>query len=207
MDANGKISDSVLPPLAIGETFVVSSEADMLALTAQRGDVCVRTDISKTYIKLNNNNPSTMADWQVFYSSGEVISVNGQTGTVVLDADDISDLGTTNKFVTAAEKTTWNNKQNAIGYTPENQALKDQVSLVNSSDHYPSSSLLATLLSQKQDSLGFAPENSANKDTASLVDSTTHYPSSHVMVDQLATKQPNLVSGQNIKTINNQDIL
>lgn len=69
LDANGKISDSVLPPLAIGETFVVSSEADMLALTAQRGDVCVRTDISKTYIKLNNNNPSTMADWQVFYSS------------------------------------------------------------------------------------------------------------------------------------------
>lgn len=114
LDANGKISDSVLPPLAIGETFVVSSEADMLALTAQRGDVCVRTDISKTYIKLNNNNPSTMADWQVFYSSGEVISVNGQTGTVVLDADDIDDTTTTNKFVTAAEKTTWNNKQNAI---------------------------------------------------------------------------------------------
>lgn len=79
MDSNGKISDSVLPPLAIGETFVVSSEADMLAVTAQRGDICVRTDISKTYIKLNNNNPSTLADWQVLLSSGEVISVNGQT--------------------------------------------------------------------------------------------------------------------------------
>jgi hypothetical protein len=37
-------------------------------------------------------------------TSGEVISVNGETGAVVLDADDISDLGTTNKFVTAAEK-------------------------------------------------------------------------------------------------------
>jgi len=86
----------------------------MLALTAQRGDICVRTDISKTYIKLNNDNPSTMADWQLFYTSGEVISVNGQTGTVVLDADDIDDTTTTNKFVTAADKTTWNNKQNAI---------------------------------------------------------------------------------------------
>ena len=207
LDANGKISDSVLPPLAIGETFVVSSEADMLALTAQRGDICVRTDISKTYIKLNNDNPSTMADWQLFYTSGEVISVNGQTGTVVLDADDIDDTTTTNKFVTAADKTTWNNKQNAIGYTPENQALKDQVSLVNSSDHYPSSSLLATLLGQKQDSLWFVPENVANKDTATLVDSTTHYPSSHVLHDQLATKQDTLVSGTNIKTINNQSIL
>ena len=65
--------------MAIGQTFVVSSEADQLALTAQRGDVCVRTDISKTYIKLNDTNPSTMADWQVFYTSGEVISVNGET--------------------------------------------------------------------------------------------------------------------------------
>lgn len=55
-----------------------------------------------------------MADWQVFYTSGEVISVNGQTGTVVLDADDIDDTTTTNKFVTAADKATWNAKQNAI---------------------------------------------------------------------------------------------
>lgn len=207
MDANGKISDSVLPPLAIGETFVVSSEADMLALTAQRGDICVRTDISKTYIKLNNDNPSTMADWQLFYTSGEVISVNGQTGTVVLDADDIDDATTTNKFVTAAEKATWNAKQNAIGYTPENQALKDQVSLVNSSDHYPSSSLLATLLSQKQDSIGFTPENVANKDTATLVDSSTHYPSSHVVHDLLNTKQDTLQNQVNIKSINNQSLL
>ena len=29
---------------------------------------------------------------------GAVTSVNGQTGVVVLDADDISDSGTTNKF-------------------------------------------------------------------------------------------------------------
>lgn len=36
---------------------------------------------------------------------GAVDSVNGQTGTVVLDADDISDSGTTHKFTTAAEIT------------------------------------------------------------------------------------------------------
>ena len=76
MDANGKISNSVIPPLAIGQTFVVSSEAAMLALDAQTGDICVRTDISKTYIKLNDTVPSTLSDWQVFYTSGEVISVN-----------------------------------------------------------------------------------------------------------------------------------
>ena len=36
---------------------------------------------------------------------GAVDSVNGQTGDVVLDADDISDASTANKFVTASEKT------------------------------------------------------------------------------------------------------
>lgn len=43
-----------------------------------------------------------------------VDSVNGATGSVVLDADDISDTNTTNKFVTSTEKSTWNGKQNAI---------------------------------------------------------------------------------------------
>ena len=43
---------------------------------------------------------------------GAVDSVNGQTGTVVLDADDISDSGTTNKWTNAAEKSTWNAKGN-----------------------------------------------------------------------------------------------
>lgn len=37
--------------------------------------------------------------------SGAVDSVNTQTGVVVLDTDDISDSGATNKYVTAAEKT------------------------------------------------------------------------------------------------------
>lgn len=37
--------------------------------------------------------------------AGAVDSVNTQTGVVVLDADDISDAATTNKFVTAADIT------------------------------------------------------------------------------------------------------
>lgn len=45
---------------------------------------------------------------------GAVDSVNGQTGTVVLDADDISDASTTNKFTNSTEKSTWNAKQNAL---------------------------------------------------------------------------------------------
>lgn len=40
---------------------------------------------------------------------GAVDSVNGQTGVVVLDTDDVSDTGATNKYVTAAEKTKLSN--------------------------------------------------------------------------------------------------
>ena len=43
------------------------------------------------------------------YDVGSVTSVNTRTGVVVLDADDISDTATTNKFVTAAEKTKLSN--------------------------------------------------------------------------------------------------
>ena len=39
---------------------------------------------------------------------GGVTSVNNKTGAVVLDPDDLDDTETTNKFVTAAEKSTWN---------------------------------------------------------------------------------------------------
>lgn len=44
----------------------------------------------------------------------KVQSVNWKSETVVLDADDINDSGTTNKFVTASEKSTWNWKQNQL---------------------------------------------------------------------------------------------
>lgn len=41
--------------------------------------------------------------------TGAVDSVNGQTGVVVLDADDIDDTSTTHKFVTSADLTTLSN--------------------------------------------------------------------------------------------------
>lgn len=43
--------------------------------------------------------------WEKIDNTDQVTSVNGQQGVVVLDADDIADAATTNKFATAAEKT------------------------------------------------------------------------------------------------------
>ena len=207
LDSYWKLDNSVLPPLAIWQTFVVDSEANMLALTADIWDICIRTDISKTFIKISDNNPSTLADWQVLQTSWEVISVNWETGAVVLDADDISDVSTTNKFVTATQIAEWTAKQDALGYVPENVANKDTVTLVDSTDHYPSSAVVKTLVDWKQDVLGYTPENVTNKDTATLTDSTDNYPSSHLVKDLLWEKQETLVNQVNIKSINNQSLL
>jgi len=65
---------------------------------------------------------------------GSVDSVNGQTGVVVLDADDISDTSTTNKFVTSADKI---NLSNLSGTNTGDQDLSGKVDKYNSSTTYP----------------------------------------------------------------------
>jgi len=89
LDGGGKIPSAQLPPIAISDTFVVSSQAAMLALTAERGDTCVRTDLQKTYI-LQSEPATTLANWiELLNPAAPVQSVNGFTGTVSLGPGDI----------------------------------------------------------------------------------------------------------------------
>lgn len=91
LDENGKLVDSVIPALAIGETTVVASEAEMLALTAQKGDIAVRSDVSKTYI-LGGDDPKVLDSWIEFKTpASDVTSVNGKTGVVSLASTDLTD--------------------------------------------------------------------------------------------------------------------
>ena len=100
LGAGGKLDISVIPSLAITEIHVVSNEAAMLALTAQPGDVAVRTDIQKT-LMLSASPASTLSNWIELQSpSSDVTTVNGKAGTVVLVTSDI-DEGT-NLYWTAA---------------------------------------------------------------------------------------------------------
>jgi hypothetical protein len=56
-----------------------------------------------------------LSNWkEILTPTDTVISVNGKTGAVVLNPDDLSDSTSTNKFVTASEKTTWNGKQDLM---------------------------------------------------------------------------------------------
>ncbi len=85
----GKLATSQIPALAITETFVVVSEVAMLALTAQMGDVAIRSDLSKTYI-LQGADPTVLSNWvELQTPASPVQSVNGQTGTVVLTKSDV----------------------------------------------------------------------------------------------------------------------
>lgn len=102
LDAGGKLSAGQVPAIAITDTFVVASQAAMLALsTAQTGDVAVRTDLNKSFI-LAGADYATLGDWQELLSPTDaVLSVNGITGVVVLDSDDISE-GASNFYYTEA---------------------------------------------------------------------------------------------------------
>lgn len=100
LDGSGKLLTSILPAIAITDTFVVSSQSAMLALTAETGDVAVRTDLNKSFI-LKANPASTLSNWQELLTpTDSVLSVNSQTGVVVLSTDNIS-AGSTNKYARA----------------------------------------------------------------------------------------------------------
>ena len=91
LGSDGKLDESLLPAIAITETFVVDSQAAMLALSAQRGDVAVRTDENKSYI-LNADNPTVLANWVWLRTPDcKVLSVNSKTGAVVLTTSDIAE--------------------------------------------------------------------------------------------------------------------
>lgn len=78
---NGTIPNAQIPPLALTAPFVVASEAAMLALTAQTGDVAIRTDSNQNFIL--NGTPTVLADWiELRQTPQQVNSVNGRTGNV-----------------------------------------------------------------------------------------------------------------------------
>ena len=86
LDADGLLPANRLPALSITTTQVVASQAAMLALTAQTGDVAVRTDLNKTFI-LTASPATTLANWQELLTPTDaVLSVDGQTGTVSLSS-------------------------------------------------------------------------------------------------------------------------
>lgn len=106
LGAGGKLSEAVIPAIAITDTFVVDSQSAMLALEAQQGDVAVRTDVNKTFI-LKVAPATTLANWvELETPTDAVTSVNGLTGAVTLTTSEVAE-GSNLYFTTARANANW----------------------------------------------------------------------------------------------------
>jgi len=85
----GTFPSSVMPPLAINDTFVITSQSEMLALVAQRGDIAKRTDLNGKAFVLRTDSPTVLADWISLNTTSEVSSVAGRVGAVTLTKTDV----------------------------------------------------------------------------------------------------------------------
>lgn len=114
LDGGGKIPASQLPNSVMelqGEWNANTNSPSLADGVGNPGDVYEVT-VAGSQDLGSGSISFAVGDWVVYSASGvwykslnsnEVTSVNGQTGTVVLDADDIDDTSTTNKFATQAQ--------------------------------------------------------------------------------------------------------
>ena len=93
VNSEGKIDSLLIPSLAITDTFTAENQEQMIVLNAQKGDICIRMDESKTYI-LQNDPAAEISNWVELKSPTDLVqSVNGKVGTVVLNYEDVGAVG------------------------------------------------------------------------------------------------------------------
>jgi hypothetical protein len=82
VQGDGKICYSVLPSLAITDTFLIDAYGDLVGLTAaEQGDIAIVTGAVKANYILQGNDYSEAADWvQLATTFGAITGVNGLTG-------------------------------------------------------------------------------------------------------------------------------
>jgi hypothetical protein len=90
LDATGKVPSTQIPAVAITDFLgEVATEAAMLALDGEKGDWCIRTDLGAALILIEDGGDD-LSNWKQMPSpTAPVLSVNGQTGAVSLDSEDV----------------------------------------------------------------------------------------------------------------------
>lgn len=83
LDAGGKIPVSQIPLIAINDVFDAASQAAMLALTAQTGDMARRTDLSnQLYVLAGTGDPTVLSNW-IQVAAGVVSGGASRTKTTI----------------------------------------------------------------------------------------------------------------------------
>ncbi len=168
LDGGGKVPTSQLPALAVTSTYTAADETAQLALTVQEGDVVVRTDENKTYIALNENN-SAMSDWQEMLTPTDtVLSVNGETGAVSLNAtsiglDNVDNTSDADKPISTATQTALDAKLD------DNQLIDEDDMASDSDTHVPTQQSVKAYVNNK------TVFKTTTTTTASLTLTATHY--------------------------------
>jgi hypothetical protein len=88
-DTEGYIKPQYIRNVFLNDSYIVDSEAAMLALSTVTGNFIVRTDESNVYVKLNNDDPSGIDDFVALSYPASVLSVNGLIGSVVITIGDL----------------------------------------------------------------------------------------------------------------------
>lgn len=104
LGSNNTIDNQYIPALAIMDTIFATSEAEMLASDCQKGDLCIRSDQTKTYI-LKQEPATTLSNWATLLFPGSVVSVNGKTGIVTISLSELL-TNLTNNYLTKYNGTT-----------------------------------------------------------------------------------------------------
>ena len=106
--------------IALTQVFTAANQTAHLALTTQEGDVVVRSDEKKTYMR-NSGSASDMTDFTLLETPLDAVtSINGNTGAITADqlATAIESATDSNTF-TDADHT----KLNSLSTTPEGTAI------------------------------------------------------------------------------------
>lgn len=163
INSEGKLDTSILPSLAITDTFTAENQEQMLALNVQKGDICIRSDESKTYI-LQNEPASEISNWLELATPTDLVqSVNGKVGIVTLNYEDVGAVQA-NTEITGATKC-------KITY--------DTKGLVTSGEDLTSADI---------PDISETYETKSNKSDSFTTSSNTTYASTKALVDGLSTK-------------------
>ncbi|SCB41220.1 hypothetical protein [Rhizobium lusitanum] len=172
LDGGGKIPASQLPASAITDTFVVATQAAMLALGVQKGDVAIRTDVNKSFI-LQAEPATTLANWQELRTPTDVVqSVAGRQGAVTLTSADLTDASAPGRALltaanNAAQRTALglgNVNDTSDAAKPVSNAMQAALNQKSDTGHKHAIADIANLqttLDTKQAALGYAPVNRA----------------------------------------------
>lgn len=179
LDGSGLIPTAQLPGLALTDVSTVADETAQLALTAQEGDIAIRTDQNKTYAH-NGGVAGTMADWsELLTPTDSVTSVFGRTGVVTATAGDYTASEVTNVPAGNIAATT---VQAAINELDSEKASTSHVHAVNDLSDVTITTLGVDELLFSQDGVNFinqtlAEANIAQADTLSshTGDATIHF--------------------------------